>query len=120
MESSGGKERMIAYCGLICTECPAYRATQAGDAEKIATTAELWTKEYGLDVTPDDVWCDGCLPEGRKCAHCGRCEIRACAREKEADNCGVCAEFSSCARIQEFFKMAPMAREVLEEIASSS
>ncbi|NIV31664.1 MAG: DUF3795 domain-containing protein, partial [Anaerolineae bacterium] len=22
---------MIAYCGLVCTECPAYIATQAND-----------------------------------------------------------------------------------------
>ena len=31
---------MIATCGLTCTECPAYIATQPNDAEALAKVAE--------------------------------------------------------------------------------
>lgn len=31
-------DRMVAYCGLVCTDCPAYAATQA---EARATLEEV-------------------------------------------------------------------------------
>lgn len=30
-EGRGATERIVAYCGLVCTECPAHIATQADD-----------------------------------------------------------------------------------------
>jgi hypothetical protein len=106
-------EEMIARCGLICTKCPAYIATKENDAVKAAGTAEQWAKDYGITVTIDDVWCDGCLDTGgKKCAHCHTCEIRACAMEKNAANCGWCDDFP-CQKIEVFLKMAPPARAVL-------
>jgi hypothetical protein len=109
-------EKMIAYCGLVCTDCPAYLATKAGDEKKAQETAALWKKEYGIDVSVADVWCDGCLVAGKKCAHCAECEIRACGIEKGVTNCGRCADFA-CAKIEGFFKMAPFARDVLQREA---
>jgi hypothetical protein len=109
-------DKMIAYCGLVCTDCPAYLATVAGDEAKARETAELWSKQYGINVAVEDVWCDGCLVEGKKCAHCAQCEIRACGIERGVKNCGWCPDFS-CGRIEGFFKMAPFARAVLEEEA---
>jgi hypothetical protein len=116
--SDNGK--MIAYCGLICSECPAFIATKAGDSEKIASTAAEWSKQFGVNITPENVWCDGCLVGGRKCGHCGECEIRSCAAGKKAVNCGVCAEYESCGKIRNFFNMAPGAKEVLDGIHASS
>jgi hypothetical protein len=106
-------DRMIAYCGLVCTDCPAYLATKAGDEKKAQETAALWKKEYGVDVSVADVWCDGCIAPGKKCAHCAECDIRACGIEKGVPNCGRCADFA-CGKIEAFFKMAPFARDVLE------
>jgi hypothetical protein len=106
-------ERMIAYCGLVCTDCPASDATKTGDEKKARETATLWAKEYGIEVTVDDIWCDGCLVEGKKCSHCRVCDIRACGVKRGVENCGRCDEFP-CARIEAFFEMAPDARSVLE------
>jgi hypothetical protein len=40
-------DRIIAYCGLVCTDCPAYIATQADDRvalERVAAqrTEQVW------------------------------------------------------------------------------
>jgi len=29
-------DKIIAYCGLVCSDCPAYIATQAGDRARQA------------------------------------------------------------------------------------
>jgi len=107
-------DKMIAYCGLICTDCPAFIATKENDEKKARETAELWTKQYGARVAAADVWCDGCSVEGKKCAHCAECEIRACGVARGIENCGRCADFS-CEKTEKFFAMVPFAREILEE-----
>ncbi len=108
-------ERMIAYCGLVCSECPAREATLAGDAVKIGEIAKMWSKEFGANVKAEHVWCDGCTAEGRKCAHCGQCEVRACAMGKGVENCAVCGEYG-CEILTKFHAMAPQAKEVLESL----
>ncbi len=109
-------KRMIAYCGLVCTDCPAYLATQAEDEKKARETADLWAREYGIKVTVADVWCDGCSAEGKKCAHCAECEIRACGIGNGVENCGRCADFP-CSKIEAFFAIVPAARGTLLEDA---
>ena len=56
-------DKMIAYCGVVCNDCPAYIATQANDEKMAKKTAEEWSKAYNADIKVDDVWCDGCLVE---------------------------------------------------------
>jgi hypothetical protein len=111
-------EKMIAYCGLICTDCPAYLATKANDENKARETADLWAKQYGVKVAVADVWCDGCVVEGKKCAHCAECEIRACGIGRSVENCGRCADFS-CEKTEKFFTMVPFARDLLKEEAKN-
>jgi hypothetical protein len=106
---------MIAYCGLTCSSCPAFLATRANDEKKAAETAELWTRLYHTNVRVEDVWCDGCTVEGKKCAHCGECKIRACAREKGVASCAVCADYA-CEELEGLLSMVPEARAALERI----
>ncbi len=108
-------ERMIAYCGLVCTECPGFLATRANDIALARKTAAEWSKAFGVEVKVEHVWCDGCLVEGKKCAHCGECEIRACARGRAVPSCARCGDYP-CAQIEGFFAMAPMARGELEAL----
>lgn len=109
---------MIAYCGLVCTDCPAYLATQAGDQEKAQATAELWSKQYDATIVVDDVWCDGCIVGGKKCSHCSECEIRACGQDRAVENCAHCEEYP-CDRLVGFFKMVPEAQTTLERIRTA-
>lgn len=110
-------DRMVAYCGLVCSECPAYLATQANDADALQRVAEQWREEYHApSITVENVICDGCLgEEGRHCHHCAECDIRACAVEHGVVNCAHCAEYG-CARISRFMGFVPAARSTLEAI----
>ncbi len=106
---------MIAYCGLTCTECPAYIATEADDAARISQIAKEWSEAYKADVRPEHVWCDGCLVDGKKCVHCGECKIRACGIERGVTNCAHCSDYA-CEELEKFFGMVPQAKETLDAV----
>lgn len=111
--------RMVAYCGLVCTECDSYLATQANDLEALERVAKKAREEWGqADATAEGVRCDGCLGAGRKIGYCATCEIRACGSARGAANCGACPEYPACEKIKGFFAMAPGAKKVLDEIAA--
>ena len=38
-------ENPIAYCGLDCSQCPTYLATQADDDQQRAAVVEQWSKQ---------------------------------------------------------------------------
>lgn len=110
---------VIGACGLVCSNCGAYKATQANDAEAIARIAGEWSKEYGGNIQPESVWCDGCLTAGtRKCGHTGECEIRACAIARGVANCAECPDYA-CDKIMQFIAGVPEARETLESLRNA-
>ncbi|MBN1311448.1 MAG: DUF3795 domain-containing protein [Anaerolineae bacterium] len=108
-------DKMIAYCGLVCTECPAYIATQKDDMEALKRVAEMWGKEYGGSLTAQDCICDGCITEGRKIGHCNECKVRLCAMERGVVNCAHCADYG-CKTLTDFLVSAPHIRDNLEAI----
>ena len=76
--------RMVAYCGIVCSECPALLATQEDDDAKRKKVAEAWSKQFNMPVKPEDVNCDGCMSDSKRIvAYCNICGIRKCAREKD-------------------------------------
>ena len=112
--------KIIAYCGLVCTDCPAYIATQADDRAGLEQVAAQWREAYNApNITVESVICDGCLTDkGRKCSHTAECEIRACGVERGVANCAHCADYA-CEKLEGFFGFAPDARAVLDEIRPS-
>jgi hypothetical protein len=109
-------DRMIARCGLVCTDCEAYKATRTMDQALAQKVAADWSKMFQIQVQVEHVWCDGCLVAGKKCAHCGECEIRACAEKRGVENCRRCADYG-CEKLTAFFRMAPGAKKVLDGLA---
>ena len=109
--------QMIAYCGLVCTECPAYVATRADDRAALEQVAAKWREEFDApEITADSVLCDGCLgTTGRKFGHCSDCEIRACAMEKTVANCAHCNDYA-CDKLNQFFGFVPEAQTRLDGI----
>ena len=109
-------ERMIAYCGLVCTDCPAYIATQTDNRTLLESTAKQWSEQFHVTIPPDSILCDGCLAQSdRLCAHCYECNIRACGIQHQVANCAVCPDYG-CEQIQGFLAQAPEAKKVLEQI----
>lgn len=106
---------MIAFCGLECTVCPAYLATQTSDLALAERTAKEWSEQFHVDVKVENVWCDGCLVGGKKCAHCLECEIRACGQKRGVANCGLCDDYP-CATVSPLLGMVPDAKVRLDSI----
>ena len=88
------ENKIVAVCGIICSECDAYLATQANDMAWLARIAASWNEEYKANFTAEAIPCDGCLAtEGRLCSHCFECKTRACAIEHGVVSCAYCADF---------------------------
>jgi hypothetical protein len=109
-------EKIIAYCGIVCSECPAYIATQNDDDAKRKEIAEQWTKQFGHEMKPEDINCVGCISDsGQKIGYCYVCEIRKCGVERGVVNCAYCADYA-CDKLAKFFEMAPQSKATLDEI----
>jgi len=110
------EKKMIAKCGLVCSECPAFIATQKNDDALRAETARKWSEMFHADIQAADINCDGCQSASpRLFSHCFECEIRKCALGKKAITCAACAEYS-CQKLDEFLAQVPEARAILEEL----
>ncbi len=83
----------IAYCGVNCSTCPAYVATQKNQKVVRIKIAELWSdKENQYEAC--EITCKGCQePWGKKFRHCTECKVRACARKKLHTTCAECSEY---------------------------
>ena len=109
-------KKQIAYCGLICTDCTAYIATQNDDDDMRKATAADWTKRYNHQFKIEDINCDGCITgTDRVVGQCLVCTVRKCGREKGVANCAYCEEYI-CDELGKYFAMAPVMKENLEEI----
>jgi hypothetical protein len=110
--------QMTSMCGLICSDCDAFIATQNNDDEKRSEVAKGWSEQYKAEIKPEDINCDGCISDS-DChfMHCQVCEIRKCGKEKGIVNCAHCDEYA-CEKLEEFFKMVPDAKKHLDTINS--
>ena len=109
---------LIAYCGLNCAECEAYKATQSNDTAWQERILAQWRVDFkSPDMPLAAVTCDGCrTPEGRAGGYCADCPVRACGKERGLETCAHCSDFESCAQLAQLFVMAPQLKTNLEEI----
>lgn len=108
--------RVVGYCGIVCSDCPVFVATQKGDDVERKRVAEIFAKEYGREYRLEDINCDGCVSDSSRIFwYCNECEIRKCGRAKKVENCGFCVEYP-CERLSELFGKYGVAKEVLDGI----
>lgn len=104
------KKEMVAYCGLVCTNCPTFQATQNDDDAAREITALYYAEKFGFDLMPEEINCDGCLADGEKLiAYCQSCTIRKCCTDKSLEHCAVCAE-QPCEKLTRFHEFSPDAK----------
>ncbi len=85
-------KEMIAYCGLDCLSCRAYKATKENDVEKLRETAELWSVGESEKYVAEDIPCRGCFSD-RLHKFCAVCPVRLCGRGHGVENCAGCGDY---------------------------
>jgi hypothetical protein len=106
---------MIAYCGLDCSECKAFKATQKKDFERKKEIAKQWTEGLNVAFKPEDINCKGCKSDTLS-GWCRKiCKIRPCAEEKKMKTCAHCDDYP-CGKLKEFLSDEPVATENLAKI----
>lgn len=109
---------MIAYCGLDCRNCDAFKATRAEDLKQKKRIAERWNRKFHKEFTAQDIECDGCLTS-RISGWCRSiCLVRPCAIERGVETCAHCGDYP-CVKIKSFLSDEPEATAKLEEIRKS-
>jgi hypothetical protein len=111
------EDKIIAYCGLICNECPAYIAKQTNDDELRKKTAEEWSSEE-WEIAPEDLNCDGCTSDGELASFCNVCDVRICATEKGVVTCAHCTDYP-CEKLEMPWSMNADAKKTLDKIRES-
>ena len=108
------KDKMIAYCGLNCKKCDAYKATVNDDNELREQTAKLWAEMNNAPITADMINCLGCRADGVKTPYCASlCPVRQCALKKGYETCGDCENIKSCEAISGILNFSEEARNNL-------
>ncbi len=107
-------KKIIAYCGLVCSGCPAFLATQNDDDKAREETAALWSKKFNLHFKPEEINCDGCLGQGKRLiGYCSVCAIRQCALARGVEHCVSCAD-QPCEKLLKFHSFSPEAKTSFE------
>jgi len=113
-------KEMIAYCGIVCSKCPTFLATQKDDDIAREKTAAYLSEKYGLNFKAEEINCDGCLSAGaRLIGYCNTCEVRKCAIKKSVENCSVCDE-RPCEKLDKFHEFSPDAKASFEALTGKS
>lgn len=108
-------EIILAKCGLLCNECPAYKATIEDSDTLRKSTAEEWSKLFGSNIDWKSINCLGCQQDEKLFGHCQVCGIRSCAKDKNHITCGSCAEIG-CEKVKEIWQHDPTAEKRLRDL----
>jgi hypothetical protein len=115
---------VVGCCGITCSECEVYKATQRNDDKARALIlnrhkerfSEAFYRLYGREYQLEDINCDGCPTRERVFWYIDDCEIRACALSRNHENCAQCSEYP-CVILEKFFKRSYVdAKKKLDEI----
>ena len=105
-----------AYCGMECSQCPTYLATQSDDPQARETVAVQWSKMFRMRLSAEEINCDGCKSEGcRLFGHCRTCRIKLCCTRRGLDTCAACEAYA-CEELSAFFAFVPQTQITLEAI----
>ena len=108
-------DEVVGFCGIVCSDCPVFKATLKNDDVERKRVAELFTKQYGKMYKPKDIDCEGCIGDSERIfSFCNACKIRQCGRERKVKNCAYCAVYP-CEKLDEVFKAYPKAKQTLDD-----
>ncbi len=85
--------RKFTMCGYCCDMCKAYAANIKKSDER-QSLSEYWNKYYNLDISPENISCDGCRcmkADARRIDNA--CPVRDCVLHKKLNDCSECAKY---------------------------
>jgi hypothetical protein len=105
---------VFGFCGIVCFNCPVFKATLENNEVERKKVAELLTKQYRQEYKPEDINCDSYVSDsGRIFSFCSVCGIKQCGRERRVKNCAYCAAYP-CEKLDEVFNAYPRAKQMLD------
>ncbi|MFH1138015.1 MAG: DUF3795 domain-containing protein [Pseudomonadota bacterium] len=109
---------MVAFCGLICSNCPTFLATRNDDEQARKDISALYAEKYDLHYKPEDINCDGCRSEGGKLiGFCRTCAIRDCGLARGVEYCGACPD-QPCEALVKFHNYSPAAKACFDRLTN--
>ncbi len=110
---------VIAFCGLDCATCPAFRAGERLTLDERRQVAEKWSADFGEQMTAEQIDCVGCtFTEGAMIPYCAVCETRLCALGKGYTTCADCPDYS-CESLEKLLANTPEARVTLDALRAA-
>ena len=85
--------RELTMCGYCCELCKAY-APNIKKCDERNELANIWRKYYGLEYSPESIYCDGCrsMKENAKRVD-NNCPVRSCVLSKKIHDCAECENY---------------------------
>jgi hypothetical protein len=81
---------MTSACGVLCSDCAAYRGREKGEAYQ-CRAASAWHRIWGRQETPEQMACGGCLgPDAEVFYLSIRCWARRCCLANGFSSCAEC------------------------------
>lgn len=110
-------EQSIAYCGLDCSECPAFIAKRDNNQELREKTAKEWSGG-GFQIQPEEVNCNSCHSDKDLLTFCAKCSVRNCAIEKGFNTCADCGDYPCSDKLETLWKQlnTPQSKATLDKL----
>jgi len=96
------EKALVGACGGYCGGCTDYLAYINNDEKLKRKLAEEFSKQFDMDIRPEDVGCLGCHGSIHK-PWCASCSIRQCTGEKGILTCAFCDEFP-CEKLEKYYE----------------
>lgn len=113
--SSDKRKGGMAYCGLLCEECPVYLASQSNDEVQRERLAKMYSVP-GCSFTKEDIVCEGChATSSNKSKMCKDCPMRNCARNKGVKHCAACGKYP-CKIVEQYLPPESEKRKRLDKL----
>jgi hypothetical protein len=96
------EKSLIAACDGYCGGCSDYLAYINNDEKLKEKLAAEFSKQFNMDIKPEDIGCLGCHGSIRK-PWCASCFIRQCTEEKGILTCAFCDDFP-CKKLEKHYE----------------
>ena len=90
---------ILSRCGYRCDLCLAYAPNLQAHPEYRLKLSDSWYKYFGFRIAPENIYCEGCLPESPRLIDTA-CPVKPCVIAKKLQNCAACDAYG-CEKLTE-------------------